>query len=403
MRTVSARDLWIRLLTARVETGEPYFVFIDHVNRATPEHHKLAGLSVKTSNLCCEITLPTGIDSYGKKRTAVCCLSSVNLEYYREWSGNKQFFEDILRFLDNVLQDFIDSAPPTMANAAYSAMRERSVGLGVMGFHSFLQANNIPMESVMAKVWNKKMSVEIKTEADRVSALLADERGACPDAADYGVAERFSNKLAIAPTASISIICGNSSPGIEPYAANSFMQKTLSGSFNVRNKNLAKLLTTKGRNDDETWSSITVNEGSVQHLDFLDEHEKLVFKTAFELDQRWLIEHAADRTPYVCQAQSLNVFLPANVHKKDLHDIHYLAWKKGVKSLYYCRSKSLQRSEVVAVGGAAPTVAMAATANNSRQLGLDLASSAPHANSNQLDQEPMLTENTPYEECLACQ
>jgi ribonucleoside-diphosphate reductase alpha chain len=236
-----------------------------------------------------------------------------------------------------------------------------------------------------------------------VSALLADERGACPDAADYGVAERFSNKLAIAPTASISIICGNSSPGIEPYAANSFMQKTLSGSFNVRNKNLAKLLTTKGRNDDETWSSITVNEGSVQHLDFLDEHEKLVFKTAFELDQRWLIEHAADRTPYVCQAQSLNVFLPANVHKKDLHDIHYLAWKKGVKSLYYCRSKSLQRSEVVAVGGAAPTVAMAATANNSRQLGLDLASSAPHANSNQLDQEPMLTENTPYEECLACQ
>jgi ribonucleoside-diphosphate reductase alpha chain len=416
MRTVSARDLWIRLLTARIETGEPYFVFIDHVNRAIPEHHKLAGLHVKTSNLCSEITLPTGIDSYGKKRTAVCCLSSVNLEYYREWSGNGQFYEDIIRFLDNVLQDFIDSGPPTMAHATYAAMRERSIGLGVMGYHSFLQANGIPMESVMAKVWNKRMFAEIKTESDRVSKLLANERGACPDAADYGIMERFSNKLAIAPTASISIICGNSSPGIEPFAANSFMQKTLSGSFNVRNKNLVKLLEEKGQNTDDVWSSITVNEGSVQHLDFLTEDEKLVFKTAFELDQRWLIEHAADRTPFVCQAQSLNVFLPADVHKKDLHDIHFSAWRKGVKSLYYCRSKSLQRSEVVANNSNAPAMAQG---NNrpANQPGTPSAANDPTASTRVTllhadEREPMLPtthqllqadNSNNYEECLACQ
>ncbi|MBM3602301.1 MAG: ribonucleoside-diphosphate reductase subunit alpha [Alphaproteobacteria bacterium] len=416
MRTVSARDLWIRLLTARIETGEPYFVFIDHVNRAIPEHHKLAGLHVKTSNLCSEITLPTGIDSYGKKRTAVCCLSSVNLEYYKEWSGNDQFYQDIFRFLDNVLQDFIDSAPPTMAHAAYAAMRERSIGLGVMGFHSFLQANGIPMESVMAKVWNKRMFAEIKSQADRVSALLADERGACPDAADYGVMERFSNKLAIAPTASISIICGNSSPGIEPFAANSFMQKTLSGSFNVRNKNLVKLLEEKGQNTDDVWSSITVNGGSVQHLDFLTEDEKLIFKTAFELDQRWLVEHAADRTPFICQAQSLNVFLPADVHKKDLHDIHFSAWRKGVKSLYYCRSKSLQRSEVVANSSNAPAVAQGTTnpaGQASRTVMANDATGLPRVTLLHADeQEPMLpTTSQPfqadnannYEECLACQ
>jgi ribonucleoside-diphosphate reductase alpha chain len=342
---VRARDLWIRLLTARIETGEPYIVYIDHVNEKIPDHHKMAGLNVKMSNLCSEITLPTGRDHLGNDRTAVCCLSSLNLEKFEEWQDHPTFIEDIMRFLDNVLQDFIDKAPDTMARAKYAAMRERSVGLGTMGYHSFLQSKMIPMESVMAKVWNRRMFQHIKRQADDASVKLAEERGACPDAADYGVMERFSNKMAIAPTASISIICGGASPGIEPNAANAYTHKTLSGSFPVRNKFLEKLLEEKGHNDAETWSSITTNEGSVQHLDFLSDDEKDVFKTAFEIDQRWLIEHAGDRTPFVCQAQSLNVFLPANVHKRDLHRIHWEAWKKGVKSLYYCRSKSIQRAE----------------------------------------------------------
>ena len=348
-KTVSARSLWIRLLTARVETGEPYLLFIDTVNRARPEHHKLAGLEVKTSNLCCEITLPTGVDHLGNQRTAVCCLSSLNLEKYKEWEEHPTFIEDVMRFLDNVLQDYIDNAPDSMARAKYAAERERSVGLGVMGFHSFLQAESIPFEGVMAKVWNTRMFAHIKAQADAASEMLAAERGPCPDAADYGMMERFSNKIAIAPTASISIICGGSSPGIEPIAANAFNHKTLSGSFLVRNRALAKVLAAHGRDDAETWSSITTHEGSVQHLDFLSEHEKDVFKTAFELDQRWVIDHAADRQPYICQAQSLNIFLPADVHKRDLHQLHMRAWEKGCKSLYYLRSKSLQRADVVSI------------------------------------------------------
>ena len=342
---VGARALWIRLLTARIETGEPYLLFIDTVNRAVPEHHKLAGLNVKMSNLCCEITLPTGVDKDGRNRTAVCCLSSLNLETYKEWEKHPTFIEDSLRFLDNVLSSFIENAPDKMSRSKYAAMRERSVGLGVMGFHSFLQALNIPLESVMAKVWNKRIFQNIKEKADAASVALAHERGACPDADEYGVMERFSYKIAIAPTASISIICGGASPGIEPIAANSYLHKTLSGSFAVRNKYLAATLEKYGKNDEETWSEITIHEGSVQHLDFLSQDEKDVFKTAFELDQRWIIDLAADRTPFICQSQSLNLFLPADVHKRDLHMIHYLAWKKGVKSLYYCRSKSLQRAE----------------------------------------------------------
>ncbi len=342
---VKARDLWIRLLTARIETGEPYIVYIDHVNDQIPEHHKMAGLNVKMSNLCSEITLPTGMDQYGKERTAVCCLSSLNLDTYDQWEGNDKFITDIMRFLDNVLQNFIDNAPDEFEKAKYAAQRERSVGLGVMGFHSFLQSKMIPMESVMAKVWNRRMFKHIKEQVDAASQKLAVERGPCPDAADYGIMERFSNKMAIAPTASISIICGGSSPGIEPNAANAYTHKTLSGSFAVKSPYLVKLLEEKGKNDEDTWSSIFTHEGSVMHLDFLSDVEKDVFKTAFELDQRWLIEHAADRTPYVCQAQSLNVFLPADVHKRDLHDIHWMAWEKGVKSLYYCRSKSIQRAE----------------------------------------------------------
>ena len=348
VRTISARALWIRMLTCRVETGEPYFIFIDHVNRAVPEHHKLGNLNVKMSNLCSEITLPTGVDKYGERRTAVCCLCSLNLETFLEWQNVEGFIPDVMRFLDNVLQDFISNAPEEMSRAKYSAMRERSVGLGVMGLHSFLQSQNVPLESVMAKVWNKKMFKHVRGQADLASKQLAEERGACPDAADYGIMERFSYKMAIAPTASISIICGGSSPGIEPNAANSYTHKTLSGSFNVRNKYLKQLLAAKGQDTDEVWSSITVNEGSVQHLDFLSDDEKAVYKTAFELDQRWIIDLAGDRAPYICQSQSVNVFLPADVHKKTLHEIHWRAWKRGMKSLYYCRSRSIQRADVVA-------------------------------------------------------
>jgi len=345
--TVSARNLWIRLLTARVETGEPYIVFIDTVNRLIPQHHKLAGLNVKTSNLCSEITLPTGIDKEGNSRTAVCCLSSLNLETFEEWKDEPNFIEDIMRFLDNVLADFIDRAPDSFKDAKYSAVRERSVGLGVMGFHSFLQKNSVPLESVMSKVWNNKIFKHIQTNVDKASIKLAEERGSCPDAEEYGFKERFSNKTAIAPTASISIICGGASPGVEPVAANSYTHKTLSGSYNVRNRYLKKILEKKGKDNDETWSTITTNQGSVDQLDFLTDHEKAVFKTAFEIDQQWIVELGADRTSYISQAQSINVFLPADVHKKVLHQIHFQAWKKGLKSLYYCRSKSLQRAENV--------------------------------------------------------
>ena len=345
--TVKARDLWVKILTARLETGEPYLLFIDNVNKHLPESYKRLGLEVKTSNLCSEITLTTGVDHLNKERTAVCCLSSLNLEKYDEWKNDERFIKDIMRMLDNVLDDFIKSAPDTIERAKYSAMRERSVGLGVMGFHSFLQAKKVPIESVMAKVWNNKIFKHIKEEVDKVSVELAQEKGACPDAIDAGLMERFTHKLSIAPTASISIICGNSSPGIEPYAANSFTQKTLTGSFTVRNKNLKKLLIEKNKDTDEVWSSISTHEGSVQHLEFLTTEEKEVYKTAVEIDQRWIIDLAADRTPYICQAQSVNVFLAGDTDKTELHSIHYQAWKKGVKSLYYCRSTSIQRAEKV--------------------------------------------------------
>ncbi len=372
--TVQARDLWIRMLTARIETGEPYMVFKDTVNNLRPEHQKLLNLEIKTSNLCSEITLPTGEDHLGQDRTAVCCLSSLNAEKFDEWSKDETFIPDVMRFLDNVLEDFIQRAPDEMAKAKYSAQRERSVGLGVMGFHSFLQANMIPWESVMAKVWNKRIFTHIKEQADAASQDLAKERGPCLDAAECGMNERFSNKTAIAPTASISIICGGTSPGIEPIAGNSFTHKTLSGSFNVRNRHLDKLLDEKGQNNDDVWSSIVTSGGSVQHLDFLSDDEKAVFKTAFELDQRWLIDFAGDRSELIDQAQSLNVFLPANIHKRDLHQIHFQAWKKGVKSLYYCRSLSIQRAEKADDGSKAMQEAMAAAA-----------------------------EGNDYEECLSCQ
>ena len=345
--TVRARDLWIKILTTRVETGEPYVVFVDTVNRHKPDIYKELGLEVKMSNLCTEITLATGEDHLGKSRTAICCLASLNLEYYDMWSTEPLFVEDVMRFLDNVLTDFINKAPPEIERARYAAMRERSIGVGVMGFHSFLQSKMVPFESFAASVWNKKIFEYLKSQADEVSRKLALEKGPCPDAVDANKMERFVHKLSIAPTASISIISGNTSPGIEPYAANVFTHKTLTGSFVVRNKFLQKLLEYKGLDNDQVWSSISTNEGSVQHLDFLTEREKLVFRTAYEMDQRWIVEHSSDRAPYVCQAQSVNIFLPAGVHKRYLHKIHFLAWRKGVKSLYYLRSKSVQKADKV--------------------------------------------------------
>lgn len=387
---INARELWSKILTTRIETGEPYLLFTDTVNKQIPEHHKKLGLKVKTSNLCAEITLPTGVDHLGKERTAVCCLSSLNLEYYDQWKDDKNFVTNVMRFLDNVLEDFIKSAPKSMARATYSASRERSVGLGVMGMHSFLQAQNVPMESVMAKVWNNKIFEHIKKEADKASKTLAEERGACPDAEEAGFMERFSNKTSIAPTASISIICGNSSPGIEPYAANSFTQKTLTGSFTVKNKNLVKLLEKKGFNTDQVWSSISTNEGSVQHLSFLTDHEKDVFKTAYEIDQKWVIELAADRTPFISQSQSLNVFMPGNISKQYLHDIHFQAWKKGIKSLYYGRSTSIQRADKVSHAVTQAEEMVELEKNNNMLL----------QNAMQPTQQE---QDSRYEECLACQ
>ena len=342
--TVDARSLFQKLVETRLATGEPYIVFADTVNRAMPRHHRELGLKVSTSNLCSEITLPTGRDHLGNDRTAVCCLSSLNLETWDEWNGDKQFVEDIMRFLDNVLTDYIDRAPPEMARAKYSASRERSVGLGVMGFHSFLQARNLPFEGAMAKSWNLKIFKHISTAANEASMMLATERGACPDAEDRGVMERFSCKMAIAPTASISIICGGTSACIEPIPANIYTHKTLSGSFSIRNPHLEKLLSEKSKNSEMVWNSILEQGGSVQHLDFLNAEEKDTYKTSFEIDQRWLIELAADRTPFIDQATSLNLFIPADVEKWDLLMLHFRAWELGVKSLYYLRSKSIQRA-----------------------------------------------------------
>ncbi len=341
---VDARALFQKIVETRLATGEPYIVFADTVNRTMPRHHRELGLKVSTSNLCSEITLPTGRDHLGNDRTAVCCLSSLNLETWDEWSGDRQFIEDVMRFLDNVLTDYIDRAPEEMARAKYSASRERSVGLGVMGFHSFLQARGLPFEGAMAKSWNLKIFRHIAAGANEASMLLATERGACPDAEERGVMERFSCKMAIAPTASISIIAGGTSACIEPIPANIYTHKTLSGSFSIRNPYLEKLLAEKSKNSEAVWNSILEQGGSVQHLDFLSPDEKDTYKTSFEIDQRWLLELAADRTPYIDQATSLNLFIPADVEKWDLLMLHFRAWELGIKSLYYLRSKSVQRA-----------------------------------------------------------
>lgn len=401
---IKARDLWIRILSSRIETGEPYLLFIDNVNKSVPEHHKKLNLNVKTSNLCSEITLPTGLDHKKKNRTAVCCLSSLNLECFDEWKDNALFIEDVMRFLDNVLEDFIKKAPDFMSNAKYSAKRERSVGLGVMGLHSFLQSKMVPIESAMAKVWNKKIFAHIHEKVEESNSKLAKEKGSCDDAKEAGVKKRFSNTTAIAPTASISIICGNSSPGIEPFAANSYTQKTLTGSFTVRNKNLKKLFSDKGKDHEDVWSSVSTHEGSVQHLDFLNEHEKAVFKTAQEIDQKWLIDLCADRTKYISQAQSLNIFLPANVHKKELHDVHFNAWKKGVKSMYYCRSTSIQRAEKVSHKIDSKDLDNKLAEDKKQQSqndkkDSDYATNIPQQSIN----ESLNVVEDKYEECLSCQ
>ena len=342
--TVDARSLFQKLVETRLATGEPYIVFSDTVNRMMPAHHRELGLKVSTSNLCSEITLPTGVDHLGNDRTAVCCLSSLNLETWEQWNGDRQFIEDVMRFLDNVLQDYIDRAPDEMARAKYSAARERSVGMGVMGFHSFLQMKGIAFESAMAKALNLKMFKHIAAKADEASMLLAQERGPCPDAADTGAMQRFSCKMAIAPTASISIICGGTSACIEPIPANIYTHKTLSGSYSIKNPYLEKLLQAKSKDSTNVWNSILERGGSVAHLDFLSPEEKAVYKTSFEIDQRWLLEFAADRTPFIDQAQSLNLYIPADVDKWDLAMLHFQAWERGIKSLYYLRSKSVQRA-----------------------------------------------------------
>ncbi len=378
-KTVDARNLWTKILEIRMQTGEPYLIFSDTVNRQMPQHQKDLGLSVKQSNLCSEIMLHTGLDHKGVERTAVCCLSSVNAETFLEWREEPRFIEDIMRFLDNVLEDFITRAPSSMAAAVYSAQRERSVGLGLMGFHSFLQSQGVAFESAMAKSWNMRLFKHLRREADKASRTLAEEKGPCPDAADRGVMERFSHKLAIAPTASISIICGGTSAGIEPIPANIYTHKTLSGSFAVKNPYLQKLLGEKGIDTEAVWSSILENEGSVQHLDALSDDEKAVYKTAFELDQRWVIELAADRTGDICQAQSLNLFIPGDVNKWDLHMLHWSAWERGLKSLYYLRSKSVQRAAF-------------AGADDKKEEEID---------PNQPDLFSIA--RTDYDECLACQ
>ena len=342
-KTVSARALWVKILQNRMETGEPYLMFEDAVNKDLPDFQKKKGMKVHHSNLCSEITLATN-----EERTAVCCLSSVNLEYYNEWKEVPAFIPDLVRMLDNVLEYFIHNAPDQLEKAKFSAQRERSIGLGAMGFHAYLQKNGIPFDNPMATGANSEMFQYIKTQAENTTRQLAVERGACPD--DDTCSVRNAHLLAIAPNASSSIICGNTSPSIEPYRANAYTQKTKSGSNLVKNKFLDKLLMSKiGHSDvyDSTWKSIVANRGSVQHLDILDEWEKDVFKTAVEINQAWIVEHASVRQEYICQSQSVNLFFPPDVNKGDLHNVHMLAWAKNLKTLYYLRSEAISRADNV--------------------------------------------------------
>ena len=340
IRTVSAKKLWQKILETRVATGEPYLSFIDTIQKSLPLSQKKLGLKVHHSNLCSEITLPTS-----EERTAVCCLSSLNLEKYDEWKDDPKFIPDVVRFLDNVLEYFINNSPDSLSRAKYSAMRERSIGLGAMGFHSYLQSKSIPFASAIAKGINRTIFSKIKEESLQTSKILAEERGEAPDMEGTGL--RFAHMLAVAPNASSSIICGGTSPSIEPLRANAYTQKTMSGTHFMRNKFLEKLLKEKEINTDETWKSIIANRGSVRHLEQLNDWEKDVFATAIEIDQRWIIDLAADRQKYICQSQSLNIFVPSDVNIKDLHLLHLTAWQKGIKTLYYCRSEAIKRAEII--------------------------------------------------------
>jgi ribonucleoside-diphosphate reductase alpha chain len=342
---IPARELWQRILEIRMQTGEPYIHFIDTSNKAMPQFQKDLGLSIRQSNLCSEIILPTD-----KKRTAVCCLSSVNLEYYDDWKNDKLFLRDMAEMLDNVLQYFIDNAPVHVKRAKYSASRERSIGVGALGFHAYLQRSNVPFESALAKSRNLQMFKHIRKKLDEANKDLGAERGEAPDAA--GTGQRFSHVMAIAPNASSSIIMGNTSPSIEPYRANAYRQDTLSGSSLNKNKYLDAIIKEKCSNDtkldyNEIWSSIIANDGSVQHLDILDAWQKDIFKTSMEIDQRWIVEHAADRQSYIDQAQSVNLFFRPDVNVKYLHAIHFMAWKMGLKTLYYCRSEKIGKADKV--------------------------------------------------------
>lgn len=379
---VDARHLFQEMVEMRLKTGEPYMLFIDTVNRSMPAHQAKIGLKVSTSNLCSEITLPTGRDHLGRKRSAVCCLTSLNLVNWDEWNGDELFFEDVMRFLDNILTDFILRAPEEMRQAIYSAWRERSVGLGVMGFHTLLQKKDLAWESAPAKSWNMRIFRRIRQQVDRVSRLLAEERGACPDAVDGGVMERFSCKLAIAPTASISTIAGGASAGIEPIPANVYNHKTLSGNHEIRNPDLVRKLREYGMDRPDVWTSIVANGGSVQHLADLPDSVRDTFKTAWEIDTRWILDFMADRAPFVDQAISNNLYIRADVDKWDLLMIHMKAWEKGIKSLYYLRSQSVQRAGNLFISGRGDVSA-----------------------DNTLDAAKIFvsTDSKDYEECLACQ
>ena len=339
-KVVSARTLWVKLLQNRMETGEPYLMFEDAVQEALPDFQKRKGLRVNHSNLCSEITLATD-----EERTAVCCLSSVNLEHFDEWSKVPAFIPDLVRMLDNVLTVFIKDAPDSLEKAKFSAMRERSIGLGAMGFHAYLQKNKLSFEGMYATAMNMKVFKHIKDDAVKTTHKLAVERGACPD--DDSCEVRNAHLLAIAPNASSSIICGNTSPSIEPFRANAYTQKTKSGSHLHKNKYLEQLLEDKGANTDNVWKEIVANKGSVQHLDLLTDHEKEVFKTAVEINQAWIIEHASMRQEFICQSQSVNLFFPPDVNKGDLHNVHMLAWAKNLKTLYYLRSEAISRADNV--------------------------------------------------------
>lgn len=344
--TISAKYLWQKIIENRMLTGEPYIHFIDTSNEAMPQSQKDLGLSIKQSNLCSEIILPTD-----KDRTAVCCLSSVNLEYYDSWSKNPQFLRDVAEMLDNVLQYFIENAPAAISRAKYSAMRERSIGIGALGFHAYLQKNNLAWESAMAVSANNRMFNYISKKLNEVNLELGEERGVAPDA--NGTGKRFCHMMAIAPNASSSIIMGNTSPSIEPYRANAYRQDTLSGSYLHKNKYLDELIAEESKEKptnwyEDTWSSIIANDGSVQHLTWLDDYKKDVFKTSMEIDQRWIVQHASDRQTFIDQAQSLNLFFRPDANLKYIHAVHFMAWKQKLKTLYYCRSEKIGKADKVA-------------------------------------------------------